>query len=98
MAARRCFRYDTIRSFTLRCERSEPRKVCFNAPALSCWDASRAASRPPQQEGCWENDAMRKVEMEQTMNKKSSNAQFQPLDSGLVPRFAGLPTFMRLPI
>ena len=41
---------------------------------------------------------MRKVEMEQTMNKKSSNAQFQPLDSGLVPRFAGLPTFMRLPI
>ncbi|WP_119390063.1 agmatinase [Taklimakanibacter lacteus] len=27
-----------------------------------------------------------------------SNAQFQPLDSGLVPRFAGLPTFMRLPI
>ena len=32
------------------------------------------------------------------MNKKQSNAQFQPLDSGLVPRFAGLPTFMRLPI
>ncbi len=32
------------------------------------------------------------------MNKKPSNAQFQPLDSGLVPRFAGLPTFMRLPI
>jgi hypothetical protein len=32
------------------------------------------------------------------MNKKSSNAEFQPLDSGLVPRFAGFPTFMRLPI
>ena len=32
------------------------------------------------------------------MNKKASNADFQPLDSGLVPRFAGLPTFMRLPI
>jgi guanidinopropionase len=32
------------------------------------------------------------------MNKKPSNALFQPLDSGLVPRFAGLPTFMRLPI
>lgn len=32
------------------------------------------------------------------MNKKPSNAQFQPLDSGLVPRFAGLPTFMRLPV
>lgn len=32
------------------------------------------------------------------MNKKARNADFQPLDSGLVPRFAGLPTFMRLPI
>ena len=32
------------------------------------------------------------------MNKKLSNADFQPLDSGVVPRFAGLPTFMRLPI
>src|SRR5690348_5423062 len=32
------------------------------------------------------------------MNKKTSNAEFQPLDSGLVPRFAGFPTFMRLPI
>jgi guanidinopropionase len=32
------------------------------------------------------------------MSKKASNAEFQPLDSGLVPRFAGLPTFMRLPI
>ena len=32
------------------------------------------------------------------MNKKASNADFQPLDSGLVPRFAGLATFMRLPI
>ena len=32
------------------------------------------------------------------MNTKARNAQFQPLDSGLVPRFAGLPTFMRLPI
>lgn len=31
------------------------------------------------------------------MNKRTSNADFQPLDSGLVPRFAGLPTFMRLP-
>jgi guanidinopropionase len=32
------------------------------------------------------------------MDKKTSNAQFQPLDSGTVPRFAGFPTFMRLPI
>jgi guanidinopropionase len=32
------------------------------------------------------------------MNKKASNAEFQPLDSGTVPRFAGFPTFMRLPI
>src|SRR5262245_11888237 len=32
------------------------------------------------------------------MSKKTSNAEFQPLDSGLVPRFAGFPTFMRLPI
>lgn len=32
------------------------------------------------------------------MNKNMSNADFQPLDSGTVPRFAGFPTFMRLPI
>ena len=32
------------------------------------------------------------------MNKTMSNAEFQPLDSGLVPRFAGFPTFMRLPM
>jgi guanidinopropionase len=35
---------------------------------------------------------------ESVMNKKMSNAEFQPLDSGLVPRFAGFPTFMRLPV
>ena len=27
-----------------------------------------------------------------------SDKSFQPLDSGAVPRFAGLPTFMRLPV
>jgi guanidinopropionase len=32
------------------------------------------------------------------MNAKASNAEFQPLDSGLVPRFAGFPSFMRLPM
>ncbi|MGE0238675.1 MAG: agmatinase [Parvibaculaceae bacterium] len=32
------------------------------------------------------------------MNNKANNADFQPLDSGTVPRFAGFPTFMRLPI
>jgi guanidinopropionase len=32
------------------------------------------------------------------MSTKTRNAEFQPLDSGLVPRFAGFPTFMRLPI
>lgn len=32
------------------------------------------------------------------MNQRSSSEYFEPIDAALVPRFAGLPTFMRLPM
>ena len=53
----------------------------------------RVADRRPRRA-----DRRRHPQGVQALRRAMSLADFQPLDSGEVPRFAGLPTFMRLPM